>query len=49
MSSWHLISFIRHLPTMTDEEVAQMDDLIPRTPAEMQQREEEKTFLSGAN
>ena len=49
MSSWHLISFIRHLPKMTDEEVAQMDDLIPRTPAGMQQREEEKKFLSGAN
>ena len=49
MSSWHLVSFIRHLPKMTDEEVAQMDDLIPRTPAEMQQREEEKKFLSGAN
>ena len=49
MSSWHLISFIRHLPKMTDEEVAQMDDLIPRTPAEMQQREEEKKFLSGAH
>lgn len=49
MSSWHLVTFIRHLPTMTDEEVAQMDELIPRTPAEMQQREEEKQFLSGAN
>ena len=49
MSSWHLVTFIRHLPKMTDEEIAQMDDLIPRTPAGMQQREEEKKFLSGAN
>ena len=34
-SSWHLVHFIRHLPKMTDDEIAAMDDLNPRTPAEM--------------
>lgn len=46
-SSWHLVHFVRHLPKITDEEIAQMEDLNPRTPAEMQEREEEKTFLQG--
>lgn len=48
MSSWHLVMFVRHLPKMTDAEIAEMDDLIPRTPAGMKQREDEKQFLSGA-
>jgi mono/diheme cytochrome c family protein len=48
MSSWHLVGFIRHLPQMTDNEIADMDDLIPRTPAGMKVREQEKQFLSGA-
>jgi mono/diheme cytochrome c family protein len=46
-SSWHLVHFIRHLPRLTDDEMAKMEDLNPRTPAEMQQREEEKKFLQG--
>ena len=44
-SSWHLVHFIRHLPKLTDEELALMEDLNPRTPAEVRQREEEKKFL----
>ena len=46
-SSWHLVHFIRHLPKLTDEELALMDDLNPRTPAALRQREEEKKFLQG--
>jgi mono/diheme cytochrome c family protein len=46
-SSWHLVHFIRHLPKLTEEEIARMEDLNPRTPAEMRQREEEKKFLQG--
>ena len=46
-SSWHLVHFIRHLPKLTDEELALMEDLNPRTPAELRQREEEKKFLQG--
>jgi len=48
-SSWHLVHFIRHLPKLTDEEIAQMDDLNPRTPSEMREREEEKKFLQGGD
>jgi mono/diheme cytochrome c family protein len=48
-SSWHLVHFIRHLPKLTDEELATMEDLNPRTPAEMQQREEERKFLQGGD
>jgi mono/diheme cytochrome c family protein len=46
-SSWHLVHFIRHLPKLTDEELALMEDLNPRTPTELRQREEEKKFLQG--
>lgn len=49
ISSWHLVHFIRHLPKLTEEEIAQMEDLNPRTPSEMQQREEEKKFLQGGD
>jgi len=48
-SSWHLVHFIRHLPNMTEEEIARMEDLNPRTPAEMREREEEKKFLQGGD
>lgn len=46
-SSWHLVHFIRHLPKLTQDEVARMEDLNPRTPAEVRQREEEQKFLQG--
>src|SRR6266550_72191 len=49
ISSWHLVHFIRHLPKLTEEEIAEMEDLNPRTPGEMQQREEEKKFLQGGD
>jgi mono/diheme cytochrome c family protein len=48
-SSWHLVHFIRHLPRLTEEELALMEDLNPRTPAEVRQREEEKKFLQGGD
>ena len=48
-SSWHLVHFIRHLPKLTDEELAEMEDLNPRTPAELKQREEERRFLQGGD
>lgn len=48
-SSWHLVHFIRHLPKLTEEELASMEDLNPRAPAELRQREEEKKFLLGGD
>jgi len=47
--SWHLVHFIRHLPKLTEEEISEMEDANPRTPAEMQEREEEKQFLQGGD
>ena len=46
-SSWHLVNFIRHLPKLSDDERAEMEALNPRGPAEWQQLEEERRFLSG--
>jgi mono/diheme cytochrome c family protein len=45
--SWHLVNFIRHLPDLSEEELAEMADLNPRGPAEWRALEEERKFLSG--
>jgi mono/diheme cytochrome c family protein len=45
--SWHLVNFIRHLPEVTEEELAEMADLNPRGPAEWRALEEERRFLAG--
>jgi mono/diheme cytochrome c family protein len=45
--SWHLVQFIRHLPTLSEAELAEMDDLNPRGAVEWQALEEERRFLSG--
>ncbi len=47
LASWHLVHFIRHLPQLTDDERAEMDDLNPRGPEEWRAREEERKFLAG--
>lgn len=46
-ASWHLVHFIRHLPALTDDEVAEMEGLNPRSRAEWLALEEERRFLSG--
>lgn len=43
--SWALVRFVRHLPKLTDEEIAEMEKLNPRSPGEMGISEEE--FLKG--
>ncbi|MEO5616424.1 MAG: c-type cytochrome [Candidatus Eisenbacteria bacterium] len=45
--SWHLVHFIRHLPQITVEELAEMRELNPKTRAESQQEEAERVFLEG--
>lgn len=47
LASWHLVQFIRRLPTLTDAELAEMADLNPRGPAEWRELEQERRFLSG--
>ena len=46
-ASWHLVQFIRHMPSMTEAELAEMEDLNPRGRAEWHALEEERRFLSG--
>jgi mono/diheme cytochrome c family protein len=45
--SWHLVHFIRHLPSLTDEERARMEALNPKSPEEWRALEEEENFLKG--
>ena len=45
--SWTLVHFIRHLPKLTPQELAEMEKLNPKSPAEWQQIQEEEAFLSG--
>ena len=44
--TWHLVLFIRHLPHLTKEEILDMQNSNPRSPAEMREEEEEQNFLN---
>ncbi|HEY7442847.1 MAG TPA: c-type cytochrome [Vicinamibacterales bacterium] len=46
-ASWHLVHFIRTLPTLTPEQIEQMEALNPRPPDEIRQQIEEERFLKG--
>ncbi|HKO56404.1 MAG TPA: c-type cytochrome [Thermoanaerobaculia bacterium] len=45
--SWSLVHFIRHLPKLTPEEVAEMEKLNPKSPEEWEQMQQETAFLAG--
>src|SRR5262249_62056227 len=45
--SWKLVRFIRHLPELTDEELARMKEMNPKSPADLQEEDEIKRFLEG--
>ena len=45
--SWKLVHFIRHLPKISQEELAEMKKLNPKSPYEMEEEEEEQKFLQG--
>lgn len=45
--SWHLVHLIRKLPTLTQEEIAQMQAMNPRSPADILAEEEMRKFLAG--
>ncbi len=47
--TWELVHFIRHLPHLTDKELAQMEALNPKSPQEWEQEEAEKRFLAGGS
>lgn len=46
-ASWHLVSFIRHLPLITPKELEEMKTMNPISPMELKEREEEAQFLGG--
>jgi hypothetical protein len=45
--SWKLVAFIRHLPTLSDQEEMEMEHLNPKSPEEMQEQMDENQFLNG--
>ena len=45
--SWHLVQFIRRLPSLSEAEIAEMEELNPRGAAEWEALQEERRFLSG--
>ncbi len=47
LGTWHLVHFIRHLPRVTEEELSEMRQLNPRSPAEIEKEHEIERFLAG--
>ena len=45
--TWHLVLFIRHLPHLTQEDLNDMKDHNPRSPADMKEEQLEEDFLNG--
>jgi len=45
--SWALVHFIRHLPKLTPAEIAEMEKLNPKSPAEFEAMKAEEEFLRG--
>ena len=48
-SSWHLVHFIRHLPKLSEDEIALMESLNPKSPEEIRQEIEAEKFLQGGD
>jgi mono/diheme cytochrome c family protein len=46
-ASWHLVHFIRALPSLTKDQLERMEALNPRPPEEIRQQLEEERFLKG--
>ncbi len=47
--SWKLVLFIRHLPALTPDEIKDMQNFNPQSPAEIQEEKEEQEFLNSPN
>jgi mono/diheme cytochrome c family protein len=46
-ASWHLVSFIRHVPWITPKELEEMRTMNPVNPMEMQEEKKMEDFLEG--
>jgi mono/diheme cytochrome c family protein len=47
--TWKRVLFLRHLPTLTTQEMQQMTQLNPKTEEERQEEKQEEEFLGGDN
>ena len=47
VDSWKLVAFIRHLPSLTNQEELEMEKMNPKSPEEVQEEMEEEQFLNG--
>jgi mono/diheme cytochrome c family protein len=45
--SWTLVHFIRHLPKISPEELAEMESLNPKSRKELEEEEQMRRFLAG--
>jgi len=45
--SWGLVHFIRRLPSLSEDEIARMEGLNPKSPAAFREEEETRRFLAG--
>jgi mono/diheme cytochrome c family protein len=45
--TWHLVLFIRHLPHLTKEDLDDMKEHNPRSPADIKEEQLEENFLNG--
>ena len=46
--SWKLVAFIRHLPSLSQSEEAEMGKMNPKSPEELEEEKEEENFLQGS-
>jgi mono/diheme cytochrome c family protein len=45
--SWKLVHFIRHLPSISADEIKDMEKMNPKTPADLEEEKQEEEFLKG--
>ena len=48
LDSWKLVAFIRHLPSLSQEEEMEMEKMNPKSPDELHEEQEEENFLQGS-
>jgi len=47
VESWELVHFIRHLPQVDEDEIAEMERMNPKSPEDKEEEEEGRKFLGG--
>ncbi len=45
--SWKLVHFIRHLPSLSADEIKEMEKLNPKSPDDLEEERQEEEFLKG--